>query len=41
MDYVYISQLGHVVPELFSEDFQDQALEETHPFFTYQQGKLP
>jgi hypothetical protein len=41
MDYVYISQLGHVVPKLFSEDFQDQALEETHPFFTYQQGKLP
>jgi hypothetical protein len=29
------------VPEPFSEDFQDQAFEESYPFFVDQQGKLP
>jgi hypothetical protein len=41
IDYVYFSRLGHVVPEPFSEDFQDQDFEEFQPFFTDQQGKLP
>jgi hypothetical protein len=33
--------LGNVVPESFSEDFQDQAFEESQLFFVDQQGKLP
>jgi hypothetical protein len=32
---------GNVVLEPFSEDFQDQAFEESQHFFTDQQGKLP
>jgi hypothetical protein len=33
--------LGNVVPEPFSEDFHDQAFEESQVFFVDQQGKLP
>jgi hypothetical protein len=33
--------LGNIVPEPFSEDFQDQAFEESQLFFMDQQGKLP
>jgi hypothetical protein len=32
--------LGNIVPEPFSEDFQDQAFEESQLFFMVQQGKL-
>jgi hypothetical protein len=41
IDYAYTSRLGNAVPEPFSEDFQDQALEESQLFFMGQQGKLP
>jgi hypothetical protein len=33
--------IGNVVPELFFEDFQDQAFEESQLFFTDQQDKSP
>jgi hypothetical protein len=33
--------LGNVVPEPFSENFQNQAFEEFQLFFVDQQGKLP
>jgi hypothetical protein len=33
--------LGNIVPELFNEDFQDQAFEESQLFFADQQGKSP
>jgi hypothetical protein len=33
--------LGIVVLEPFSEDFQDQAFEESQFFFAEQQGKCP
>jgi hypothetical protein len=33
--------LGNVVPELFSEDFQDQAFEQSQLFFADQEDKLP
>jgi hypothetical protein len=33
--------LGNAVSELFFEDFQDQAFEESKLFFADQQGKLP
>jgi hypothetical protein len=33
--------LGNIVPEPFSEDFQDQAFEESQLFLADQQGKLP
>jgi hypothetical protein len=33
--------LGNIVPELFNEDFHDQAFEESELFFADQQGKLP
>jgi hypothetical protein len=33
--------LGNIVPEPFSEDFQDKAFEESQLFFADQQGKLP
>jgi hypothetical protein len=32
--------LGNVVPEPFSEDFHDQAFEESQLFFVDQEGKL-
>jgi hypothetical protein len=40
IDYVCFA-IGNVVPEPFSEDFQDQAFDESHLFFANQQGKLP
>jgi hypothetical protein len=40
IDCVYFA-LDNVVPELFSENFQDQAFEEFQLFFTDQQGKFP
>jgi hypothetical protein len=33
--------IGNIAPELFFEDFQDQAFEESQLFFADQQGKLP
>jgi hypothetical protein len=33
--------IGDTVPELFFEDFQDQAFEESQFFFAEQQGKCP
>jgi hypothetical protein len=33
--------LGNIVPEPFSEDFQDQGFEESQLFYADQQGKLP
>jgi hypothetical protein len=33
--------LGNTMPELFFEDFQDQAFEESQFFFAEQQGKCP
>jgi hypothetical protein len=33
--------VGNVVLELFFEDFQDQAFEDSPFFFTEQQGKCP
>jgi hypothetical protein len=33
--------LGNIVPELFSEDFQDHTFEKSQLFFADQQGKLP
>jgi hypothetical protein len=40
IDYVCFI-LGNVVPEPFSEHFQNQAFEESQLFFADQQGKLP
>jgi hypothetical protein len=41
IDWLCCFALGNVVPEPFSEDFQDQAFEESQLFFEDQQGKLP
>jgi hypothetical protein len=40
IDCVFFA-LGNVVLEPFSENFQDQAFEESQLFFADQQGKLP
>jgi hypothetical protein len=38
--FLWLFALGNVEPEPFSEDFHDQAFEESQLFFTDQQGKL-
>jgi hypothetical protein len=40
IDWLCCFVLANIVPEPFSEDFQDQAIEESQRFFMDQQGKL-